>query len=47
VAAAIATEIGAGRTGPEAVRRVIGHPRRPRLHNLGTIVNPKRYVESL
>lgn len=47
VAAAIATEIAAGRTGPEAVRRVIGHPRRPRLHNLGTVVNPKRYVEPL
>jgi subtilisin family serine protease len=47
VAAAIATEIAAGRTGPEAVRRVIGHPRHPRLHNLGTIVNPKRYVRSL
>jgi hypothetical protein len=47
VAAAIATEIAAGRTGPEAIRRVIGHPCHPRLHNLGTIVNPTRYVEPL
>jgi len=47
VAATIATEMAAGRTGPEAVRRVIGHPRHPRLHNLGTIVNPKGYVEPL
>jgi subtilisin family serine protease len=46
VAAAIAVEMSAGRSGPEAVRRVIGHPRRPRLHNLGTLVNPKRFVLS-
>jgi Subtilase family len=46
VAAAVAVEMSAGRTGPEAVRRVIGHPRRPRLHNLGTLVNPKRFVLS-
>jgi subtilisin family serine protease len=44
VSAAIVTAIADGRDPPEAVRGVIADPTLPRLHNLGTLVNPKRYV---
>jgi subtilisin family serine protease len=46
VAAAVAMQIAGARSGPEAVRQVISHPGRPRMNNLGTFVNPRRYVHN-